>query len=586
MDSVPLSNRIRAIAGKFQRRLVLLQRKLLIRRAKSACRRTQHKVLRRLLRLNSGSQFSRDFGLSPGMSLEEFRRRIPVSGYELIRPYVDRVRNGEHSALLGRRNRLVMFAVTSGTTSESKLIPITRRFVRDYRRGWQAWGIGIYQKYPAVQQLNIIQISSSHRRFFSPDGTPCGNISGLVAAMQKRIVRSMYSVPAAVAEIQHPESRRYCVLRFAAADRFVGILITANPGTILQMADELRQHAGDLIRDIADGGIKGATLSGDETRSLSRFLKPNRERARQLEEIMAAQGALVPSAVWPFMKTLGVWRGGSAAAYIPRVQQCFPSVMIRDHGLHASEGRMTLPLDDQTSAGLLEVQTHFFEFLPVAESESAAPVILEAHELQEGGDYYILLTTSSGLYRYNIQDVVRCVGFLGETPLLEFRHKGAHIASITGEKLAESHVVEAVQRSAADCGVYLKQFTLTPEWSDPPGYTLFVDPAESLEMRSTLPVRLASAVDQALQLLNLEYREKRETGRLRPVSCEPISVEQWRNFTRSRMARSGGSSEQYKHPCLLPDPEFQQLFRSGCGPVQSTGCSDVTGSSRPPLRLR
>lgn len=101
MDSVPLSNRIRAIAGKFQRRLVLLQRKLLIRRAKSACRRTQHKVLRRLLRLNSGSQFSRDFGLSPGMSLEEFRRRIPVSGYELIRPYVDRVRNGEHSALLG-----------------------------------------------------------------------------------------------------------------------------------------------------------------------------------------------------------------------------------------------------------------------------------------------------------------------------------------------------------------------------------------------------------------------------------------------------------------------------------------------------
>ena len=257
--------------------------------------------------------------------------------------------------------------------------------------------------------------------------------------------------------------------------------------------------------------------------------------------------------------------GGSAAAYIPKLKQVFDGITIRDHGLHASEGRMTLPLMDECSSGLLEIQTHFFEFLPMTEVGSASPVVLEAHELEVGVEYYILLTTSSGLYRYNIRDVVRCTGFYGTTPLLEFRHKGAHISSITGEKLAESQVVEAVNAAVRECGVNLELFTLTPQWGEPPGYKLCVqcDSADAGHNPARLN-RFAMVVEEHLARLNVEYKDKRESGRLAPLYVQALQQEHWDAFTKNRQSRSGGSLEQYKHPCLLPDPEFQNLF--GCTP--------------------
>ena len=53
---------------------------------------------------------------------------------------------------------------------------------------------------------------------------------------------------------------------------------------------------------------------------------------------------------------------------------------------------MTTPIQDGTSAGLLDYCTHYYEFIPEEEHDSAQPNVLEAHELQEGNSYYILLT--------------------------------------------------------------------------------------------------------------------------------------------------------------------------------------------------
>lgn len=145
-------------------------------------------------------------------------------------------------------------------------------------------------------------------------------------------------------------------------------------------------------------------------------------------------------------------------------------------------------------------------------ADSPDPHVLSAWELTPGREYYILLTTSSGFYRYNIRDVVRCTGFHGDAPLLEFLHKGAHISSITGEKISESQVVEAVRAAQADSGLCTTQFTMTPEWLDQPGYTLYVDLRRHTE--STQLERFASLVEQQLCSRNEEYREKRQTGRL------------------------------------------------------------------------
>ena len=561
MTQIPAAYRLRALAATFFRRSITRSRNHFLQSAKTSCRETQRTLLTDLLRLNQSSDFSRKHGLTERTTLAEFRQLIPVSDYELVRSSIEQVANGNHGALLGASNQLQMFAMTSGTTSASKLIPVTTRFLNDYRRGWQTWGIGTYSDHVMLQKLNIMQISSTHQKTRSADGTPCGNISGLVAAMQKRTVRSMYTIPAAVAEIEDAEAKRYLILRLALADPWIGMTITANPSTLLQLAEFANARADSLIRDIHNGGVSGIAFLPQQLQVLKHRLRPNAHRAGQLQRILDQFGTLPPRQCWPMLQALGVWCGGSAAAYIPKLKQIYDGIPIRDHGLHASEGRMTLPLYDELASGLLEIQTHFFEFLPMAEAASSSPVVLEAHELQEGAEYFILLTTSSGLYRYNIRDVVRCTGFYGATPLLEFRHKGAHISSITGEKLTESQVVEAVNAAACQCGINFDLFTLTPQWGTPPGYRLFVKyTANSPGGRDNTLESFADVVDEKLADCNVEYQEKRESGRLSKVRVEMLRYEQWAAFTSARQSRGGGSVEQYKHPCLLPDPEFSQLF--------------------------
>ena len=94
---------------------------------------------------------------------------------------------------------------------------------------------------------------------------------------------------------------------------------------------------------------------------------------------------------------------------------------------------MTIPLQDESKNGILDFQSSYFEFIPEDQYGSKDPCILEAHELEEGHSYYLLLTNCGGLFRYDIRDVVRCVGFQGQAPLLEFLHKGAHCTNIAGE---------------------------------------------------------------------------------------------------------------------------------------------------------
>lgn len=522
-------------------------------------RAVQARVLRRLIRLNSGSDFAREHGFDSIKCVADFRRRLPIADYDLFRPYIERLKQGSPSALLGPLNELLMFALTSGTTTDAKYIPITRRFLEDYRRGWKVWGIHAYDDHPALHTQNIVQLSSDHDQFRTPGGHPCGNISGLVSAMQSPIVRTMYAVPGLVSKIKSAEAKNYVALRLSLPDSRIGMVMTANPSTVIQLAKAADAHKAELIRDIADGTLSAAVEVPNEIRSAlrPRLARASRTRVAELEAIVHRTGHLRPRNVWPELSLVAVWTGGSAGAYTAELRRYFGDVPIRDHGLSASEGRMTIPLANHRADGLLDIGAHYFEFIPEADYESNRPTVLEAHELREGESYYILLTTSSGLCRYDIRDVVRCTGFVDTTPLLEFLHKGSHISSITGEKISESQVVAALKQATNELGASLSHYTVTPVWGDPPGYRLVV---ESPELASDAAGRLASLADARLQQLNLEYGEKRRSGRLLPL--EPLLVPggSWTRFARHRQSKLGGSVEQYKHPCLIPDLTFCETF--------------------------
>lgn len=550
------TGRLRALTGTFPRAVARgIAQKYLA--ASRDCRGSQQATLRRLIELNAPSRFSQSSGLHCARNVREFRDAIPVADYEFYRPHIELLKQGRTEALLGPENPLLMFSLSSGTTAGAKYIPITRQFLSDYRRGWSTWGIMALDDHPGINSRRILQMTSRYNRFQTPAGTPCGNISGLVVAMQHPLVRTMYAVPGSISEIDDPDARNYVALRLALADSSIGMITTANPSTLIQLAGLARDRASDLIRDIADGTLAVAEHVEPALRhELRRLLRRKPARARELERIYSATGELAPKDVWPECQLVAVWTGGSAAAYLPALQRLYGDVAVRDHGLSASEGRMTIPLTDATPAGVLDVGSHFFEFIPEEEYDFARPAVLLADELEAGRNYYILLTTASGLYRYDICDVVRCTGHFGTTPTLEFLNKGAHISNLTGEKISESQVVQAVRHAADELRLLVDQFTLCPVWGDPPGYRLLLE--QQLLASTERGERLATAVDTRLQELNCEYREKRGTGRLQPISTLRIPDGTWLRFARNRQEKLGGSQEQYKHPCLVPDLSFSR----------------------------
>jgi hypothetical protein len=532
------------------------------------CRATQRQTLARIMELNAESFYSRRRGLNGSLTIEQFRRALPISDFETVRDEIEQMKQGNFQSLLGPKNKLLMFALSSGTTSQAKYIPITSQFLSDYRRGWQTWGINAMDSHPSIHMSDIVQLGSNHDQYRTPCGTPCGNISGLVGAMQSKVVQTMYAVPNAVGNISDSAAKGYTALRCAYANSHVGLIMTANPSTLIQLSKAAHQHQEELIRDIADGTLSTKFNVDDKIRAQlrGRIRHPDRQRARELELIAARTGTIMPRDVWPKLAMVAVWTGGSVGGYLQPMRKYFGDVTIRDHGLSASEGRMTIPLADGTAAGVLDVGSHFFEFIPEDEHESTNPTVLEAHELEVGRNYFILLTTVSGLYRYDIRDVVRCTGFRGTTPLLEFLHKGAHIASVTGEKLAESQVVSAVRGGLDRLKLDLQHFTLSPIWEDPPKYRLHVERNDVAipELRQ----RLASNVDTELQELNVEYREKRQSGRLGPIECLALPNGTWDRFIRQRQSRFGASLEQYKHPCLVPSLTFSETLLKDFGSTE------------------
>jgi hypothetical protein len=522
-------------------------------------RRVQEGLRRRILADAADTDFGRDHHFAGLRTRDDFRRAVPVAGYEYLRPYVECVRHGHVRALLPE-GPVRMFALTSGTTAARKFIPVTDRYLADYRRVWHVWGARLYADHPASWLRPIVQLSGDWDECRSPSGVPCGSVTGLTAITQKRFVRWLYSVPACAGRVQDAAAKYYLALRLSLPAQ-PGLILAANPSTLLNLARAGDARKEALIRDLADGTLaEGLDIPAEVRAALRPVLRRRHaRRARELEAIVRRTGTLYPGDYWPRHCVVGTWTGGSLGAYLRQLPRYYGDMPVRDPGLIASEGRMTIPLEDGTSSGVLDVTSHYFEFIPEAEAERPRPAVLEAHELEEGRNYFILLTTAYGLYRYHIHDLVRVTGFYGRTPLLEFLGKGAHFANVTGEKLSEYQVVRAVADVLDELGLALTTYSLAPCWDDErPHYGLFVERGDC--GAGARGVALAERLDRRLAEVNSEYAGKRRSRRLGPVRLELLPPGAWQQWDQQRRARAGGVLEQYKHPCLIGDLDFRKTM--------------------------
>lgn len=519
-----------------------------VRRFVHAHQRTQQvqeAVLAELIAAHKDTAFGQDHGFDRITSYRQFADAVAINTYESLQPYMQRVLAGETTALLPADQKVLMFSMTSGTTGQPKYIPVTRTFANKMQDGFLVFGRMALKDHPDAWLRQLLPISSPMREMDSPTGLPCGAISGLLTRRQPKLVRKMYVVPLDVAGVTDPASKYYTSLR-CGIGQDVRFITTANPSSTIKLIETGQHHTEQLIRDVADGTL---TPPGELPADIMQHLrfKPDPALAERLDQCVARDGVLLPRHFWN-IAFLANWTGGTLKLYLPRLRELFGDVPIRDIGLVASEGRFSIPMSDETPAGVAEITGNFLEFIPADSIAQDNPPTLLAHQLEVGGEYFLVVTNWAGLWRYNMDDRIRVVERLGESPVFEFLSRGLHTASITGEKITEHQVVEAMRSATAAIGWRVQRFVLQGHFALAPYYELRVEVAAGRNADS-----LAATLDTALAGLNIEYASKRASGRLGPIRVSVLPAGELERAELALIASRRGRCEQYKHQYLLTE---------------------------------
>jgi hypothetical protein len=290
---------------------------------------------------------------------------------------------------------------------------------------------------------------------------------------------------------------------------------------------------------------------------LKHTLRADPGTAHRLESILSRTGRLAPVDYWPDLALLANWKGGTVGLYLRDYPNYFGSLPIRDIGLLATEGRMTITLSSEGAGGVLDLGSHFFEFIPAEQMDEPEPETLLPAQVEPGKSYGLVVTTSCGLYRYNIGDVVRVDGFWEKAPIVTFLSKGQHTSSLTGEKLTEHQVLQALTLLTKEVGFVPDHVIVSPAWGDPPRYSVTVESDSADKVKWGDALRL---LDAHLGELNMEYRSRRESGRLAPLAAVLVPPGSFSRIREEHLKKVGGRREQYKHVYLVPDVDFNRQF--------------------------
>ena len=220
----------------------------------------------------------------------------------------------------------------------------------------------------------------------------------------------------------------------------------------------------------------------------------------------------------------------------------------------SSEFRGTVNLDIKNEIQVPTINENFFEFVERDEWGSEEPFFLMLHEIELNKDYYIFVTTQNGLYRYFINDIIRVTGKYHSTPTIKFIQKGDGVISLTGEKLYEDQVNIAVLKVINKYNLKIKFYVMVA-YSQELKYRLYIQqPFKSV---------YAQELEQEISRLNIEYMEKRKSGRLMPLEVVCVKNETAEEFKKYNLDK-GQREGQFKLIRLLSDKDCDFNFNKFC----------------------
>lgn len=449
----------------------------------------QERQLGRLLSCGRSTLVGQRYGLSAVRSYDDFRRSVPVVGYEDIRHDVMRMVNGEADILWPGRCR--RFAQSSGTSDgKSKYIPVTDDSLR-YNH--YAGGRDVVAHYLHLNPSSKIFSGKS----FILGGSYANEVSGLPAGVK------VGDLSANLIDNINPVANMFRI-----------------PSKNVALMQDWTQKLPELVK--ASIGENVTNISGVPSWFMT-----------VLRSVISAAGAETIHDVWP---NLEVFFHGGIAFEPYRRQYDMLADPRRMHYLetyNASEGFFAVQseLDDQAMLLLLDIGI-FFEFVPIEEAGNPDPETRTAWNVEAGKTYALVISACNGLWRYAIGDTVTVKSVNPLKIIIAGRTK--HFINAFGEEVMVHNTDAALAVACEATGAAVLNYTAAPVYDDGGhrGHHQWLIEWMSAPLDKA---EFARVLDEALQAQNSDYQAKRSgdifLDRLTVTDAVPGLFDRWLSST-------------------------------------------------------
>ena len=467
-----------------------------IRKGMATAVADQEHILKNLIKIGRSTEFGKQAGLDKVNTYAEIRQAVAIRDYEQFKPFIDQIKEGKHNVLW--KGRPIYFAKTSGTTSGTKYIPITKDSIPNHINTARNALLCYMAETGNTQFANGKMIFLSGSPVLERvGGIPTGRLSGIVN----------HHVPGYLRTNQLPSFETNCIEDWETKlSRIVDetlnkdmTLISGIPPWMQMYFDELIKRTGKKVSEI----FPGFSLMVQGGVNFEPY------RAKLFESI------------------------GKKIDTI----ELFP----------ASEGFFAFQ-DSQNAAGLL-LNTNsgiFFEFVPAAEINSDNPTRLSLGDVKTGENYAMIISSNAGLWGYNLGDTVK---FVSTNPYrLVVTGRTKHFISAFGEHVIGEEVEQSLLKVAEDEKVRITEFTVAPYVSEGEGksyHEWFIE----FENKPSNLEEFARKVDENLRKKNVYYDDLISGNILRPLKLTTVKKNGFIDYMKS-VGKLGG---QNKVPRLSND---------------------------------